>query len=128
MDQIVHEVRNQQWAEIIQQCNASGLIRKDFCQQNGINQKSFYYHQKQLRQQVALLKSKQEISQPGKAAPVSFAEVEISSAKAPDFIDTPVETFRPDAVIRTRTLKIELSNGASSDILSLIGALVHDAT
>ena len=48
MDQIVHTVRDQQWLDLIQQCNASGLTKKEWCKQNGIKIKTFYYHQRQL--------------------------------------------------------------------------------
>ena len=127
MDQTVHEFRRRQWAEIIQQCYASGLTKKAFCQQNGISLKSFSYHQRQLRQHAALVKSQQDNGQPVSSAPVPFAQVEIPSSKTSDLIEIPSEAFRPDAVIHTHTLKIELSNRASSEILSLIGALIHDA-
>ena len=43
MDKITSDVRRQQWLDIIQACNASGLTKKAWCEQNGINIKSFYY-------------------------------------------------------------------------------------
>jgi len=42
MDKITSDVRRQQWLEIIQACNTSGLTKKAWCEQNGINMKSFY--------------------------------------------------------------------------------------
>ena len=48
MDKIISDVRRQQWLDIIQACNASGLIKKAWCEQNGINIKSFYYWQRRL--------------------------------------------------------------------------------
>lgn len=59
MDQIVHTVRDQQWLDLIQQCNASGLTKKEWCKQNGIKLKTFYYHQRQLRHQAFLVKAEQ---------------------------------------------------------------------
>ena len=44
MDKITSDVRRQQWLDIIQACNASGLTKKAWCEQNGINIKSFYKH------------------------------------------------------------------------------------
>ena len=43
MDKITSDIRRQQWLDIIQACNASGLTKKAWCKQNGINIKSFYY-------------------------------------------------------------------------------------
>lgn len=41
--------RAQEWAMLIQECSASGLTKREFCQQRGISEKSFYYWLKKLR-------------------------------------------------------------------------------
>lgn len=38
---------------LIQECNASGLTKREFCQQRGISEKSFYYWLRKLRMQIA---------------------------------------------------------------------------
>lgn len=38
---------------LIQECNASGLTKREFCQQRGISEKSFYYWPRKLRMQIA---------------------------------------------------------------------------
>lgn len=45
--------RAQEWAMLIQECNASGLTKREFCQQRGISEKSFYYWLRKLRTQMA---------------------------------------------------------------------------
>lgn len=52
MDKITSDVRHKQWLDIIHACNASGLTRKAWCEQNGINIKTFYYWQRQLRREA----------------------------------------------------------------------------
>ena len=47
------EYRAQTWAGIIQECNTSGLLKREFCQQRGISEKSFYYWLRKLRSQMA---------------------------------------------------------------------------
>ncbi len=47
------EFRLQQWAAIIQECDSSGLTNREFCQQRGINEKSFYYWLRKLRTRLA---------------------------------------------------------------------------
>lgn len=37
------EYRLQQWGQIVQQCKESGLSNRDFCRQNGITEKTYYY-------------------------------------------------------------------------------------
>ena len=46
------EVRMAQWAEMVKQRNESGLTVTDWCRQNGINLKTYYYRLKQIRQAV----------------------------------------------------------------------------
>ena len=43
------EYRAQNWAMLIQECNNSGLTKREFCQQRGISEKSFYYWLRKLR-------------------------------------------------------------------------------
>ena len=45
--------RAQEWAMLIQECSASGLTKREFCQQRGISEKSFYYWLRKLRTQMA---------------------------------------------------------------------------
>lgn len=47
------EYRAQAWALLIQECNNSGLTKREFCQQRGISEKSFYYWLRKLRSQMA---------------------------------------------------------------------------
>lgn len=46
------EYRAQTWAMLLQECRASGMTNKDFCEQRGVSEKSFYYWQRKLRQQI----------------------------------------------------------------------------
>ena len=52
----VLEVRNsyraENWAMLIQECNSSGLTKREFCQQRGISEKSYYYWLRKLRSQI----------------------------------------------------------------------------
>ena len=48
-----NEYRAQTWAMLIQECNNSGLTKREFCQQRGISEKSFYYWLRKLRGQMA---------------------------------------------------------------------------
>lgn len=45
--------RAEKWAVLIQECSSSGLTKREFCQQKGISEKSFYYWLRKLRSQVA---------------------------------------------------------------------------
>ena len=47
------EYRAQTWAMLIQECNNSSLTKREFCQQRGISEKSFYYWLRKLRSHMA---------------------------------------------------------------------------
>ena len=53
MDRATSEIRYQQWVQVIQAWNSSGLSKRDYCQQNGINEKQFYYYQRRIRAIIA---------------------------------------------------------------------------
>ena len=46
------EVKLAQWAEMVRSRNESGLTVTDWCKQNGINLKTYYYRLKRMRQAV----------------------------------------------------------------------------
>ena len=45
--------RAETWATLIQECKNSGLTKREFCQQRGISEKSYYYWLRKLRKQAA---------------------------------------------------------------------------
>ena len=46
------EVKLAQWAEMVRSRNESGLTVTDWCKQNGINIKTYYYRLKRMQQAV----------------------------------------------------------------------------
>lgn len=117
MDKITHEMRLNQWKQLIQECNNSGLSKHAWCKQNGVNEKQFYYWQRKIRQELY------ELQTVSSTQPAVFAEV-----------PTP-ETYNTEnipnvsvaaAVIRKDGLSVEISEGISSELLlRLIGALSY---
>lgn len=47
------EYRLQQWAQVVKECSASGLSNREFCRQNHISEKTYYYWIRRLRQAAA---------------------------------------------------------------------------
>ena len=48
--QVRSQYRMREWAKIIQEYEASGLSNKEFCEQNGVSIKSYYYWLRKLRE------------------------------------------------------------------------------
>ena len=55
MDEIAivkKQVQKAEWAERIQRCSESGLTVSEWCRENGINLKTYYYHLRKLRKEI----------------------------------------------------------------------------
>jgi len=50
--EVRREDRLQEWARIVKECQSSGLSNREFCRQNGIPEKTYYYRLRQLRESV----------------------------------------------------------------------------
>ena len=44
------EYRLREWAKIVERCRESGMSNREFCRENGIPEKTFYYRLRQLRE------------------------------------------------------------------------------
>ena len=49
---IKKEIKLAEWSEMVRRKNESGLTVSEWCRQNGVNQKTYYYRLKRIRQAV----------------------------------------------------------------------------
>ena len=52
MDKMTHEVRLQQWSEIIEAQLASGRSKREWCRENGVSEKQFFCWQRRVRKEL----------------------------------------------------------------------------
>lgn len=122
MDQITHDVRRATWHNIIKQCQkrSKHTTIKQWCLDNGISEKSYYYWLRKFRKEVA-----QQMPVPTtvqKPSPVKFAEIPFASScdaytKAGADATLPVH---PTAVLRHKKLTIAVTNDISDSLRSRI--------
>ena len=62
----------------INQCNASGLTRKEWCRLHGVSTKTFCYRQKKLRNEAFALSVKSDAQNKLVPSGTAFAEMEVS--------------------------------------------------
>ena len=81
--------RAQEWAMLIHECFASGLTKREFCQQRGISEESFYYWLKKLRMQMVGAAAPQLVQLEPLPAKDSILEIHYRGAemKLPDGVD-----------------------------------------
>ena len=123
MDKSTHEIRCKQWKQIISNCLASGQTKKQWCRDNGVSEKSFYYRQRILRNESYIeLRHSAEIVPVRQAQELPTALVELKGVSK-NSITTGV--FRPDIIIRNGQICLEISNSASKELLSYLGGILH---
>lgn len=67
------QVIKAEWAERIRQCRESGLTVTEWCRQNDINPKTYYYHLRKIRKEIC-----EQIPVPVMNIPEEFHSVKIS--------------------------------------------------
>lgn len=125
MDRVTHAVRREQWTNIINECLASGMNKTAWCKANGISDKSFFYWQRKLREDVYIstVESTSLVPTVRKSILPAKPNVDFVELKMPE--QSSATAFHPDIVIRKGNLSLEISNTASPELLSRIGGLLH---
>ena len=75
------EYRAQTWAMLIQECNNSGLTKREFCQQRGISEKSFYYWLRKLRSHMAEAAGPQLVQLDSAPVPDDMLQIQYQGAE-----------------------------------------------
>lgn len=128
MDRITHQVRLVNWTKIIEQCNNNrpvGTTAKQWLSDNVINDKSYYYWFRELRQEAYASVEKEfpAVTSSQEQRPVvTFAEIPL-----PNQQNSMTDTFKADTVIHTRTMVIGISNTISDTLLSRLLEATHHA-
>ena len=123
MDKSTHQIRREQWSQIINNCLASGQSKKTWCRENGVCEKTFYYQQRIFRNEAYIEMKQLSVPAPVPQAPelpVAFVELKPTQVNS-----EPVSAFQPDIVIRKGQLVLEISNSASPELLSQLGGLLY---
>ena len=121
MDQITHDVRTAQWAEIVRSCHERpvGQSAKKWLAENGITEKQYYYWQRRIRNLVAGTANK-SLPATRPSGEVTFVEMPAPSEQPVECPPKAVASSGPAALIRAGKLEIELSNDISDELLGKI--------
>ena len=105
MDQVTlakNQMRAENWRSLISTCQQSGQTVVNWCHENGINTKTYYYWLRKLR--------KQELS--GKELPIPVPENKPVVFK-PLEVKTQLERNRASVIIHISSATIEVADGTS---------------
>ena len=111
-----YAARKVYWADIIRQCNQSGMIKIDWLRQHDISSKSFYYWQKKLRDEDFMISNEEET--PSVKTDNRFVEL------SPDSI-TPFASSK-SVTIHKSNISIDLDESVSDEfLLRILKAMNH---
>ncbi len=122
MDKTTHEIRLQQWAEVIQAQLVSGKNKREWCRENDIPEKQFFYWQRRVRKELYEAGT-------GALTPVGGmnfpALIELPVAQ--NSANSAVTGFRPDAVIAVGSVTVGITENISESLLMSIGKMIRHA-
>ena len=138
MDEFVTRIREDQWANIIGECNnrKPGMTKRAWCELNGINIKSFYYHQRRLRNKVAHEASYSICNNNTSGLiPVSAAFADITEhVSSQQASDTPAsdhgshaQSIAPELMIQTGNYKIFVASSVNENTLEKVLRVIGHA-
>ncbi len=111
-----YAARRVYWADIVHQCNQSGMLKIDWLRQHDISSKSFYYWQKKLRDEDFRISNEEEFS----SVKTESRFVELSS----DSITTSASS--KSVTIHKSDISIDLDESVSDEfLLRILKAMNH---
>ena len=127
MDQKSLQIRRSQWEQIVLEGNNASVSKKEWCRQNSISLKSFYYWQRKLRQKEA-----EKLRDVTPAALTCLNETSAHSLSA----NTPVEAEErirsagtgiiPELIMQKGAYHLLIGKGVSEDtLITVLRAIDH---
>ncbi len=111
---------DQEWLELIQECRASGMSDKDWCDKHHIQRSSLYYHIRRFRDSACTI--------PEASLSVVHGKQEVVQLRISDSDSFPVHTpalnnsleFAGDTAIRLiiHGIQVEITNTAAGDTIA----------
>ena len=135
MDHATTEIRTEQWRQIVLEANGSSLTKKEFCRQNGIKEKQFYYWQRKIRRQES-----SRLRLEATLAPVESTSV-VSSCSSSSFVTVNLpepedtsslplslsSTFHPELMIQMNGVNLFVVSSVHEETLQSVIRVLRNA-
>jgi len=113
------------WAEMVQACRNSGQTVRTWCEDNGVNIKTYYYRLRKLRLIALGSKEKSMEAMPVKTETYSaFAELTLCESHLPE-ADSEV-AYTLAVTIKAGSMTINIHNGAGAAVITNVIRAVHE--
>ena len=126
MDQKASQIRRSQWERIVFEGNKATISKKEWCKQNGISEKSFYYWQRKIRTQaVETLEATKAVSMPVPAS--TFVELPFLSTPQPAMEPTPPQSLSPELMMQIGDCRIYVTGAVQEHTLGTVMKVIRHA-
>lgn len=118
MDQIVHDVRRQNWLNIINQCQQrpADISVHKWLAENGVKEKAYYYWLRKIRKEAF---EAQNLPATTSSGDVSFVEVPLPAVNTENSFTTDYKNSA-SVIIHKNDMTIEIKDSVSKQLLSLL--------
>ena len=135
MDHATTEIRTEQWRQIVLEANGSSLTKKEFCRQNGIKEKQFYYWQRKIRRQEssrlrleATLAPVESTSVVSSCSSSSFVAVNLSEPEDTSSIPLSLSSaFHPELMIQMNGVNLFVVSNVHEETLQSVIRVLRNA-
>lgn len=110
------QVNEEKWLSLIRECRSSGLTVIDWCNQNGVSIKGYYYWIAKFRKR-ALEDLPRMTKHQSLATNIELTEVPLPAKPISEIL--PADTATP-ALVRCGNVTIEVNNSASPELIDSI--------
>jgi hypothetical protein len=125
------QVKLQQWVLQVRACQQSGLPVRQWCKENGVAVKSYYYHLKRVREELLdVMQAKSTIQMPVSEGSIIPARLDMAvrsgdgvptNTKAPMFAAFPMPQGRGAAVtVWLGGCSVDIQNGADGAVVEQV--------
>jgi len=107
-------IRMQEWARQIQECQQSGMTIREWCEENGISTKVYYYRRKRAREELL------DAAGSGQALQVSSKALSLPDAPVFASFSMPKGSKGAAATVRLGDHSVDIYNSADGEVIEYV--------
>lgn len=127
MDKMSLQIRRSQWEQIVLEGNKATISKKEWCSQNGINLKSFYYWQRKIRRAAAEAMAEAENTIPAHVPAPSPSFVELSFPSQASNGPAPPQGLLPELMVQVGGCQIYVTGSIQEHTLDTVMKVIRNA-
>lgn len=131
MDQKTTDIRMAQWEQIILEGNRASITKREWCRQNGISEKAFFYWQRKIRRKAAASMDEASVQLP--LPPVQSNQQSFVEISGPETSSDPVKretvslNVSPELMVQINDCRVFITGTIQENTLRTVMKVIRDA-